>query len=177
MERLMKKYAKILLETCLKVEKNQPLFISFNVERVDFARIVAEKAFELGIKDIFFDMVDPYLKHEALLNLDVSELKDLTFWNKEMWNIYAKKNAAFLMLASENPGLMRDVDPEKLKEMTKYSYETRKEFDDMRDKSALAWCIAAVPTESWGKKLFPNSPSPTKELWNKYQQVEQFLRR
>ena len=167
MERLMKKYAKILLETCLKVEKNQPLFISFNVERVDFARIVAEKAFELGIKDIFFDMVDPYLKHEALLNLDVSELKDLTFWNKEMWNIYAKKNAAFLMLASENPGLMRDVDPEKLKEMTKYSYETRKEFDDMRDKSALAWCIAAVPTESWGKKLFPNSPSPTKELWNK----------
>ena len=167
MKKLMEKYAKILLETCLKVEKDQPLFISFNVERVDFARIVAEKAFEMGVKDIFFDMVDPYLKHEALLNLDVSELKDLTFWNKEMWNIYAKKNAAFLMLASENPGLMKDIDPEKLKEMTKYSYDTRKEFDEMRDKSALAWCIAAVPTESWGKKLFPNSNSPTNDLWNK----------
>ena len=167
MKKLMEKYAKILLETCLKVEKDQPLFISFNVERVDFARIVAEKAFEMGVKDIFFDMVDPYLKHEALLNLDVSELKDLTFWNKEMWNVYAKKNAAFLMLASENPGLMKDIDPEKLKEMTKYSYDTRKEFDEMRDKSALAWCIAAVPTESWGKKLFPNSNSPTNDLWNK----------
>ena len=167
MRELMEKYAKVLLESCLKVEKDQPLFISFNVERIDFARIVAEKAFELGVKDIFFDMVDPYLKHEALLNLDVAEMKDLTFWNKEMWNIYAKKNAAFLMLASENPGLMKDVDPEKLKEMTKYSYETRKEFDDMRDKSELAWCIAAVPTDSWGQELFPDSNYPTADLWNK----------
>ncbi len=167
MKELMEKYAKVLLETCLKVEENQPLFISFNVERIDFARIVAEKAFELGVKDIFFDMVDPYLKHEALLNLDVSEMKDLTFWNKEMWNIYAKKNAAFLMLASENPGLMKDVDPNKLKEMTKYSYETRKDFDDMRDKSMLAWCIAAVPTKSWGQELFPDSNYPTEDLWNK----------
>ena len=71
------------------------------------------------------------------------------------------------MLASENPGLMKDVDPEKLKEMTKYSYETRKEFDDMRDKSELAWCIAAVPTDSWGQELFPDSNYPTADLWNK----------
>ena len=167
MNELMKKYAKVLLETCLKVEKEQPLFISFNVERIDFARIVAEKAFELGVKDIFFDVVDPYLKHTALLNLSVNELKNLTFWNKEMWNIYAKKNAAFLMLTSENPGLMKDVDPEKIKEMAKYTYETRKEFDALRDKSSLAWCIAAVPTESWAKELFPNSNNPTEDLWNK----------
>lgn len=167
MRDMMEKYAKVLLESCLKVEKEQPLFISFNVERIDFARIVAEKAFELGVKDIFFDMVDPYLKHEALLNLDVAEMKDLAFWNKEMWNIYARKNAAFLMLASVNPGLMKDVDPDKLKEMTNYSYSTRKEFDDMRDKSELAWCIAAVPTDSWGQALFPDSNYPTEDLWNK----------
>ena len=167
MKELMEKYAKVLLESCLKVEENQPLFVSFNVERIDFARIVAEKAFELGVKDIFFDMVDPYLKHEALLNLDVSEMKDLSFWNKEMWNVYAKKNAAFLMLTSENPGLMRDVNPDKLREMTKYSYETRKGFDDLRDKNALAWCIAAVPTESWGQELFPDSNFPVVDLWNK----------
>ena len=40
MEKLLEKYAKVLLENCLKVEKNQPLFISVNVERIDFARIV-----------------------------------------------------------------------------------------------------------------------------------------
>ena len=63
MKDLLEKYAKVLLESCLKVEANQPLFVSFNVERMDFARIVEKVAFELGIKDIYFDISDPYLKH------------------------------------------------------------------------------------------------------------------
>ena len=167
MKELQEKYAETLLKSCLKMDKNQPLLISYNVERNDFVRILTKIAYEIGVKDIYYDIQDPYLKHEALKNLNIEECKKIGFWNKEIWNEYAKKDAAFLMLASETPGLMKDIDSKKQAELTKYSYETRKEFDDMRDKSALAWCIAAVPTESWGKKLFPNSPSPTKELWNK----------
>jgi aminopeptidase len=167
MNELQEKYAKVLLETCLKIEKNQPLFISVNIERIDFARIVGKVAYELGVKDIYFDISDPYLKHDALKNLEIDELKNLSFWNKDIWNVYAKKNAAFLMLASETPGLMKDVDPNKMSAMTKYSLETRKDFDDLRDKSSLAWCIAAVPTECWAKTLFSNSITPVEDLWNK----------
>lgn len=167
MNELMEKYARVLLETCLKVEKNQPLLISFNIERIDFARIVEKIAFELGVKDIYFDITDPYLKHEALKNLEVEELKKLTFWNKEIWDVYAKKNAAFLMLVSETPGLMKDIDPDKMSVMTKYAYETSKEFDARRDKSELAWCIAALPTKDWAKELYPESKDPVTKLWNK----------
>ena len=154
MENLMRKYARVLLESCLKVEENQPLFVSFNVERLDFVRIVSEEAYKLGIKDIFFDMSDPYLKHSALKYLEVEELKKLSFWNKEMWNVYARKHAAFLMLASETPGLMKDIVPKKITEMTRFAYETRKEFETYRDKSELAWCIAAVPTKAWADEIF-----------------------
>ena len=166
MNELQEKYARVLLESCLKVEKNQPLFISANIERIDFVRIVTKVAYELGIKDIYYDISDPYLKHEALLNLEVDELKKLSFWNKEMWNVYGEKHAAFLMLASETPGLMKDVDSKKLAAMTKYSYETRKRFDDLRDKSELAWCIGAVPTKAWAEELFKTSENPVDELWN-----------
>ena len=164
---LQEKYARVLLESCLKVDKNQPLFISYNLERSDFVRTVAKIAFEMGVKDIYFDGSDPYLKHEALLNLDVGELKELTFWNKKMWDVYAEKDAAFLMLASETPGLMKDVDSKKLSEMTKYAQETRRGFDAHRDKSELAWCIAAVPTTAWAKELFKDSENPVDELWDK----------
>ena len=167
MKELLKKYAKVLLESCLKVEKDQPLFVSVNVERIDFARIVNQTALDMGVKDIYIEIVDPYLKHDVLKNLEVEELKKLSYWNKEMWNVYSKKNAAFLMLASETPGLMKDIDAKKISAMTKYSYETRKVFDDMRDKSELAWCIAAVPTTTWAKELYPNAANPVEELWNK----------
>ena len=151
---LQEKYARVILESCLKVEKDQPLFISYNVERSDFVRIITNIAYSLGVKDIYYESNDPYLKHEALMNLEVEELKKLNFFNKEIWNVYAKKGAAFLMLASETPGLMKDVDPKKLAAMTKYSYETRKEFDALRDKSMVPWCIAAVPTKAWAEALF-----------------------
>jgi len=167
MKELQEKYAETLLKSCLKMEKNQPLLISYNVERNDFVRILTKIAYEIGVKDIYYDIQDPYLKHEALKKLSIEECKNIGFWNKEIWNEYAKKDAAFLMLASETPGLMKDIDSKKQAELTKYSYETRKEFDDLRDKSHLAWCIAAVPTEAWAKELFKDSNTPVEDLWNK----------
>ena len=166
MNELQEKYARVILESCLKLEKDQPLFISYNVERSDFVRIVTKLAYEMGVKDIYYEASDPYLKHEALLNLSVEELKKLPFWNKEMWNIYGEKNAAFLMLASETPGLMKDVDPNKMREVTRYAQETRKKFDELRDKSMLSWNISAVPTTEWAKELYPNSNNPVDDLWN-----------
>ena len=167
MNELLIKYAKTILSTCLKLKENQPLFISANYERKDFVRIVANEAYKLGVKDIYFDLTDVDLKHDALANLELEDLKKLSFWNKEKWNEYAKKEAAFLMLASETPGLMKDIDPKKLSDLTIYAFETRKEFDDLRDKSLVPWCIAAVPTESWAKKIFPKSTNPVEDLWNK----------
>ena len=90
MKELQEKYIEVILESCLKLEKNQPLFISYDVERRDFVRMVAKKAYEMGIKDIYFDSSDPYLKHDALKNLEVEELKKLDFWNKEIWNLHQK---------------------------------------------------------------------------------------
>ncbi len=166
MNELLKKYASVILNTCLKVEKDQPLFISANYERRDFVRILANIAYEIGVKDIYFDLTDVNLKHDALKNLEFEDLKNLSFWNKQIWNEYAKKGAAFVMLASETPGLMEDIDPKKLSDLTIYAYETRKEFDELRDKTMVPWCIAAVPTEAWAKQLFPNSPTPLEDLWN-----------
>lgn len=166
MNELQEKYARVILESCLKVEKDQPLLISYNIERSDFVRTLTKIALELGVKDIYYEPSDPYLKHELLKELEVEDLKKITFWNKEIWNVYAKKNAAFLMLASETPGLMKDIDSNKITELTKYALQTRKEFDGMRDKSILAWCIAAVPTTAWAKELFPDSDNSVDELWN-----------
>ena len=167
MKELQEKYAGVILNTCLKIKKDQPLFISANYERADFVRILANQAYKIGVKDIYFDLTDVYLKHDALKNLELEDLKQLSFWNKEKWNEYAKKEAAFIMLASETPGLMKDIDPKKLNDLTIHAYNTRKEFDDLRDKSMVPWCIAAVPTESWAKEVFPTSDRPVDDLWNK----------
>ena len=171
MKELQEKYASVILKTCLKVKKNQPLFISANSERLDFVRIVADKALELGVKDIYFDITDSILKHSILKELSLKELKKHQYFNKQNWNEYAKKGAAFVMLASETPGLMKDIDQKKLSDITMYAYDTRKTFDDLRDESKVAWCIAAVPTDAWAKEVFPNSDNSLEDLWKKIFEV------
>lgn len=167
MNELLKKYAKVILNTCLKVEKNQPLLISANYERIDFVRILAQEAYEIGVTDICFDLTDVELKHDALKALSIDDLKKMSFWNKGHWDTYAEKGAAFVMLASETPGVMSDINPDLLSELTIYAYGTRNKFSELRDKAMVPWCIAAVPTESWAKEVFPDSQEPLNDLWNK----------
>lgn len=167
MKEKMIKYAQVLLKTCLKVDDSQPLFISGNIERIDFMRILADEAYKLGLKDICVEIVDPVLKHSALKNLDLEELKNTEYWNKTKWNEYAEIGGAFLMLASETPGLNKDIDSQKLSDITMYGYKTREKFDEFRNKKITPWCIAAVPTLDWAKEVFPDSPNSLDELWNK----------
>lgn len=167
MNELKEKYAEMILNVCLLVKENQPLFISANSEVSDFVRIIANEAYKIGVKDIYFDIVDSNLKHDMLKNLELEDLKNTQYFNRSIWSEYAKKGAAFVMLASEMPGLMNDIDSEKQSKSLVYSLESREGFNDMRDKSMVPWCIAAVPTLSWARKVFPESEEPVNEMWNK----------
>ena len=159
-------YAETLLKECLKLKKDQPLFISVNIERNDFAMIVAETAYKMGCKDVYVELTNPYEKYLSLKYLDIKDMEQMTIWKKEKWNEYAKKDAAFLMLVSENPGLMKDIPTDKVVEMTNYSLQNRKDFNEARNKQSLAWCIAAVPTTSWAKQVFPKEKNSLDKLWN-----------
>lgn len=165
MNELLNKYAEVILKFCLNVDVSKPLFINYDIEARDFVRIVVNKAYEMGIKDIYLDSVDSNMKHDALKYLSVEDCKKTPYWNKDVWNEYAKKDAAFLMLASEMPGLMDDIDPKKIKELVRYSQGTRKVFDAKRDKSELVWNISAVPTKLWAEQVFKDSENPLDDLW------------
>ena len=46
---LLEKYAEVLLKSCLKVEKDQPLLISGDMERIDFIRILEKYFLSLNL--------------------------------------------------------------------------------------------------------------------------------
>lgn len=167
MKELQEKYANLILKVCLRVKEKQPLFISANSERSDFVKILVNKAIDLGITDIYLDIIDVNIKHDLLKRLSLEDLKDNKYFNRSIWNEYAKKGAAFVMLASETPGLMSDIDSQKQIDAQMYSLDTREEFDELRGKSMVPWIIAAVPTNSWSKKIYPNSEKPLDDLWMK----------
>ncbi len=159
------KYAHLLLERGLCIEKGEPLVINAPIESIDFIRILTDVACSLGVSDIYFDWYDEELKHIELKYYDERAIKSSRFWDKSIHDEYAKKGAAFLFLTSYYPGIMDDIDTYKMKIASTQSLYTRSVFREMQGNNQVDWCIASVATASWGKKILPNSKNPKRDLW------------
>ena len=166
MEENYKKYAELLLKKGLCIKKGQPLLISTPIESFEFTRVLTTVALELGVKDIYYDYNDSYIKHDHLKYLDIDSISKNTLFNKNIYNEYAKKGAAILMLVGSNPDIMSDIDDNNLKESINVLINSRKYYKKMQLNNKVSWCIAAVSTLDHAKKVFPNSKNPTLDLWN-----------
>ena len=161
------KYAHLLLTKGLCINSNQPLLINAPIDSIDFIRVLTQVACELNIKDIYYDWTDEHLKHTQLQYFNEDEIKESHFWNKEMHDEYAKKDAAFLFLTSSEGSMMQDIDSNKLKIASSHSLQTRKLYREMQSNNQIDWCIAAVATKEWGNLLFPNQENSYELLWEK----------
>lgn len=161
---MLEKYADLLLDGCLNIKKNQPLLISCPIESYEFIRILVQKAYKKGIKDIYIDYSDEEIKQLQLKYLTEEELKKSPYWNKEIFDQYAKKDAAFLMLGSYEE--RNDIAAKKLEITAKISRLSRPLFKEGQLNNAIVWCIAAVATQSWADKMFPDEKNNVQKLWH-----------
>lgn len=168
MQEKLKNYAVLLLKKCLNIKKDQPLLISAPIEAYEFIRILSTEAYNLGVTDIYYDFTDDFLKYNALKNCDFDVLKNNPIFNKEIWNIYAKKNAAFLMLNSFTPDLMDKIDGKVLSDVTLFTLKSEKVFREKQMNDEIPWLIACVATKDWALKLFPDVENPLERLWNEF---------
>ena len=166
MKEYFEKYAELLLKRCLCLDKVRPLLVTVPVRAIDFAIVLAHTAYEMGITDVYFDWTDEDLKHEQLLHFNDEDLINSPFWNKKIYDEYAKKDAAFLMLYSDDVDLMKDIPEEKIT-LTSRQYRNSRPFFKKRQRTdEIPWCIALIPTPGYAKKIFPNSQDPLKDAWD-----------
>jgi len=163
--KLEEKYIKLLLKRCLQLNKKNPLFINYNKVNKDFVDKTVDFAKKLGINDIYLDEKDSNYEHDLLNKLSKEEIENHEYFDCKIWDEYAKKDAAFLLLDTEIPNLMDDIDSEKLALASLVKLKSKPIYRDKQLKSLIPWCIAAVPNEAWAKEILPGSNSPIQEFW------------
>lgn len=161
-----KKYADLLINGCLKVKEGQILFINAPIEAIDFVRVLSKIAYSSGVKEIYYDFDDEVLKHNALSSLDKKDLANSRFFNKKIYDEYAKKGAAFLMLYADQSDIMEDIDNDKISYTGEISITTRKLYKKRQLNGEIPWCIACVATNTWAKKVLPEFEDAKTKLWD-----------
>lgn len=162
---LENKYIDLLLNRCLNFDKSKSLFVSYVKGADDFINKLVKKAKEKGINDIYLECNDPYKKHELLKDISIDDISNHPSFNKKVWNDYALKNASFLILETEIPGLMDDIEPDKI---AKVRYVERLSMAIYKEKQLsfqIPWCICAFPNEKWANMLFPNLEDAYEKLF------------
>lgn len=159
------KYAHLILIKGLCINQNQPLLINAPIEAIEFVRVLTEVACELNIRDIYYDWTDEQIQHTQLKYFNEEEIKQSKFWDKSIYDEYAKKDAAILFLITTGNNIMKDIPSNKLKIAASHSLNTRKLYREKQSNNEIDWCIAAVATKEWGDLLFPNKDNSLELLW------------
>lgn len=149
------KYAHLILSIGLNLQKNQLLIINSPIECAYFTRIVAEAAYKEGARDVVIVWKDELFSKIRFMNAPEEVFEEFPNWQKELYISYMNEDAAFLSIASNDPELMKEVNPVRLMKAQKAGNIALKEYRENLMSNKNVWCVISVPTASWAKKVFP----------------------
>lgn len=165
---MLKNYAELVVKTGINLQEKQQLFITSPIECASFARMIAEKAYEVGAINVIVDYNDE--------ELDLIKYNNAPMENFEKAPIYAalsreeliKEKTAFISIAARNPELLSGVDSNKISTLAKTTSKAMKKASSAMMSNEIQWCVVSIPTNGWAKKVFPNvsEEEAVEKLWN-----------
>lgn len=161
-------YAKVLLKKGINIQHNQILVISAPVDAHDFVTILTKEAYLLGASQVVINWRSDAVTRLRYEYESLDMFETMPDWSRDFSLYYYHKNAAFLSLISANPYLMQDIDTAKIFTWQKARNAALKEYIDGMMASKTTWLVAAVPSVTWAKILYPDhSDAAAYELlWN-----------
>jgi aminopeptidase len=167
MDDLIKKYARLLVKIGVNLQEGQLLVVNTPIECAEFARAIAEAAYQAGGRDVVLCWQD-----ELFDKLRFTEGKEEIFdtypaWKAEMYISYAKAGAAFISIKASDPDLLKDVNQEWVMRAQKAGSIALEEYRERTMSNRNAWCVASVPTAAWAKRVFPelSETAALEKLW------------
>lgn len=162
----LKKYARLLVQSGLNVQKDQLVVVQAPVDQFELVRYIVQECYDRQAKDVIVRYKDEIVDHMSFMHKSILDLETYPSYEADMYNQTAKNGAAYLLLIGDDPDLMSDIDSNKISTFSKAKNQATKDYRDGRMQMRNAWCIGAVASESWAKKVYPDAKDPVMELWD-----------
>ncbi len=164
---LMRKYARLAVQSGVNLQKGQGCIINASVEQHEFAEMVAEEAYRAGAKWVTVEWGDQALNRLKYRHETITQLSRVEEWEKTRMQFYADTLPARISIASGAPDGMKGINPAKMQKSRMSRGTAMKPLQDaMANK--YQWTILAVPSKAWAKKVFPQerTSAAVEKLWN-----------
>ncbi len=164
----LRKYADLVINEGVKIKKDDVLIIRGQVEMIEFIRILVETAFKSGAKDVKVNYRDEYISKIRFQNASIETLEEVPQYFIDEQNSHMNKKAKFLSLVGNDPNLLSDVDPNKIKTSVLSTSKALKDFNGKMMNNETSWCVVGAAVPSWAKVVFPDLDidEAMEKLWN-----------
>jgi len=155
MDQRLNEYAKLLVSTGVAIREGQKLLINCPIEHYAFARMVCEEAYKAGASEVIIKYNDEKVSRLTYEYAPIEVFENFPSWKADELNTYAKEDVAFLHLIGRDPEALKGIDIAKVKAGQRAAYEPLKPYRKLQTSMSFKWCIAALATDSWASKVYP----------------------
>lgn len=165
---MLEKYAELIVKKGLNIQKDGLLFINSPIECAEFSRMISEKAFKTGAKDVYINYGDENFSKIKFENASIETLQEVPSFEIDKYLYYQRKGASFLSISASNPELLKDVDSKKVSAASASRSIALKEYYEKVMNNENAWCVVSIPSKAWAKKVFSNlsEDDAVEALWD-----------
>ena len=166
-EKLLKKYAELIVHTGANVQPGQIVQLTISVEQHAFAAMVAEACYEAGAKKVNIDWTFDVQSRLNFLYADQDVLSGVLPWEEAKMKQMVEDLPVRIYVASEDPDAMNGVDPQKLSAVSRSRAAVMKPYRNVIE-GRHQWVIAAYPSVKWARKCFPGETDEraVERLWD-----------
>ena len=162
----LKKYAKLIARCGVNVKRGQEVMISAELDQPEFVKMLVDECYRAGASKVSVDWSYQPITKSNVKYCSEKVLSSLDDWQIKKWEHQADVLPCKIYLLSDDPDGLAGIDQKKYTRATAARSKLIKPIRD-RMENRYQWCIAAVPGESWAKKLFPDvrTSVAVEKLW------------
>lgn len=166
---LFQKYADFIVQVGVNVKQGQYFLINCPVDCAEFGRACARAGFAAGARDVIVRFHDEKLTRIRYQNASEETLSAVMPFELRSWLDYAEQQdgACRLYIDADDPEAYAGLDSLKINRTNAARALALKPWTEYTMNDRLQWCVAAVPSPAWAKRVFPDIPEDqaVEKLW------------
>jgi aminopeptidase len=148
----MERYADLLVRLGANVQPGQDVMLNTDVEFVELARLVVDRAYAAGARRVETRFFDDGLRRAAIVHNAEDGLRSAYGWELAQVEEARQRGDAWIWLTTvSDEATFEGLDP-KLVTTRRQAWWAR--YYEAQDRGEIPWSMIAVPSRGWAKRLF-----------------------
>lgn len=157
-EHHLSQYAELSVKVGVNIQPNQYLYINASTEVTELVRLIVEKAYDAGARQVFVDWNDDTVSRIRFEKAPSDSFAEFPEWKVLERERLAEKGAAFMSIVSQSPDLLKGIDPLRISDSQQAAGKALDKFRQHMQSDKFSWTVIAAPSKAWATKVFPDLP-------------------